>query len=230
MNLPLIVIRPEPGATATLIAARDMGLAALAYPLFSAEAVAWHAPDPAVYDGVLIGSANAIRHGGAGLKILRDLPAYAVGETTAATLRQAGFLVTATGKGGLQSVLDTLSDAKPLHLLRLAGEAHISLNVPDHITLTTKIVYRMIQHDFPPEMIAALQEQAIIALHSAEAARHFRAQCKAHAIDRTRLSLVTLGPRIEEAAGSGWGRIECSSTPDDAALLALAKRLCQTGA
>ena len=41
----LIVLRPEPGASATMERARERGLDPVAMPLFEIEPVAWHAPD-----------------------------------------------------------------------------------------------------------------------------------------------------------------------------------------
>ena len=43
----LLVLRPEPGASATVERARALGLDAVAMPLFEVEPVAWDAPDPA---------------------------------------------------------------------------------------------------------------------------------------------------------------------------------------
>ena len=83
MTRPLFAIRPEPGLSATVTAARAVGLAVHGEPLFTVRAVAWTAPDPAGVDGLLIGSANALRHGGPALEPLRGKPAYVVGEATA---------------------------------------------------------------------------------------------------------------------------------------------------
>ena len=99
--------------------ARDMGLDVQGAPLFTIEPVEWEAPAPGQYDGLLVGSANIFRHGGKQLEKLTKLPVHAVGETTADAARTAGFLVGRTGRGGLQNLLDELSN-RELHLLRLA--------------------------------------------------------------------------------------------------------------
>ena len=62
---PLYVIRPEPGCAATMRAARAMGLEAHGFPLFEVRPLGWDAPPAASFDALLIGSANALRHGGA---------------------------------------------------------------------------------------------------------------------------------------------------------------------
>ena len=97
----VLALRPQPGASATVTRAEAMGLDVAAAPLFEVEAVEWEAPDPAGFDGLLLTSANAVRHGGGQLESLRGLPVYAVGETTAETARGAGFNVAAAGSGGV---------------------------------------------------------------------------------------------------------------------------------
>ena len=61
----VVVLRPEPGASATLARAKAAGIDAVAIPLFEVVPVAWDAPDPSSVDALLLTSANAARHGGA---------------------------------------------------------------------------------------------------------------------------------------------------------------------
>ena len=62
MRRPLITIRPEPGASATARTASDCGLAIECFPLFEIVPLRWTLPE-GDFDGVLIGSANALRLG-----------------------------------------------------------------------------------------------------------------------------------------------------------------------
>ena len=71
-------------------------------------------------------------------------------------------------------------------------------------------------------------EPAVVALHSAEAARHFASQCEHHAISRSHIALAALAQRIAEAAGDGWAAVATAANLADHALLALARDLCQT--
>ena len=87
----VIVLRPEPGASETVARARQLGLDAVAMPLFEIEALAWAAPSSAAFDGLLLTSANAVRSAGPQLESLRGLAAYADREATAAAARDAGF-------------------------------------------------------------------------------------------------------------------------------------------
>lgn len=222
----LVVVRPQPGCDATVSAARGMGLDAQGFPLFEVRPLVWESPDPDSFDAVLVGSANAIRHGGEGLSALAGKPAYAVGETTSDACRTAGLEVVATGDGGLQEVLSRLD---PSHhtLLRLAGATRIALDPPPGVTLIERTVYASEPVPMPAALAALLREPAVISLHSAEAARHLRAQCEAQGIDLSRLSLAAIGPRVAEAAGPGWRAVRAAARSDDAALLALAAEMCK---
>jgi len=225
VSKPLIVLRPEPGLSETLTLACTKGLNAIAAPLFKIEPVAWHAPDPRGFDGILAGSANAFRHGGAELTALTALPVHAVGERTARAAVEAGFAVSSVGAGGLQQVLKALS--APARLLRLAGERHVTLQVPDAGTLTEVIVYRARALPLSEIAMEALQGDAVVLLHSGEAAARFADECDRLGVDRSRVSLAALAPRIAKAAGEGWRAVAVALQATDAALLAMADDMCQ---
>ncbi|XUU60480.1 uroporphyrinogen-III synthase [Erythrobacter sp. HA6-11] len=224
---PVLAIRPEPGLSATVQSARAVGLEVSGYPLFEVQPVAWEAPEPTAFDALLVGSGNVFRHGGDQLEALRSLPVLAVGRTTATAAVQAGFSVRTTGAGGLQSLIDAQA-SEHAHWLRLAGEEHVPLDLPDHLKLTARIVYRVEAVEVPPEMAASLGRKCIVLLHSASAARHFVEQCNALGVYRAKVALAGLGPRIIEDVGQGWMRVECAESPNEDALLALAKNMCET--
>jgi uroporphyrinogen-III synthase len=222
----LVVIRPEPGNSATVAEARAMGLEAVGFPLFDVVPVEWDGVDPSGYDALLLGSANAVHHAGAGLDTLRTLPAYAVGEATARAAQAAGLRIVATGSGGLQSVLAQL---QPGHrrLLRLCGRERMALSPPPGVGIEERVVYAAEPLPLPDALADLLHGGAVVLLHSAEAARHFAAQCDARGLDRASLAIATLGPRIAEAAGRGWLTVRSAAQPRDRALLALAGQMCQ---
>jgi uroporphyrinogen-III synthase len=227
--IPIIVIRPQPGCDATVAAARAMGLDTQGYPLFEIAPRAWSPPPAEAFDALLIGSVNVLRHGGAGLSAFQGMLAYAVGQTTAEAARDTGFEVIATGQGGLQAMLAAL---RPGHrrLLRLAGEARVVLEPPLGVTITECVTYASEPRPMPPELAALLRDPAVVLLHSGEAARHFAHLCEGGDIDRGRIALAAIGPRVAELAGSGWRAVAAAGSPDDAALLALAREMCQTPA
>jgi uroporphyrinogen-III synthase len=223
---PLLIVRPEPGASATLRAAHAMGPEAHAFPLFAVHPLDWEPVAPDTFDALLLGSANVLRHGGPDLARYRGKPAYAVGGTTAKAARDAGFDVVATGRGGLQSMLAQLN-ADHRHLLRLAGREHVSLTLPDGVTMTTREVYASDPLPFPDALTALLAKPAVVLLHSGEAASHFAQCCDRAGIDRGQITLAAIGPRVAARAGTGWADLRSASEPSDAALLAMASQMCQ---
>ena len=230
MSLPVIVIRPEPGCAATVAAARAAGLEAYGFPLFAVCPVAWEPPDPASIDALLIGSANAPRHAGAALAPYAGKPAYVVGAATAEAAREAGLVIAATGAGGLASVMASIA---PEHrrLLRLSGRERVDLVPGDGVSLCERVVYASEPQPMPAPLARLLLTHALplclVLLHSAEAARHFAAECDRLDLPRGRIHLVTLGPRIAAATGKGWAQVSVAEVPNDAALLALCRHLCQ---
>lgn len=224
--IPLIVIRPQPGCATTVVAARALGLRVRGFPLFDVVPVAWDAPAPETVDALLLGSANAIRHAGPALAAFAGKPTYAVGETTADMARAAGLNVVATGRGGLQPVLDTVSPAHK-RILRLAGRERLTLVPPSGATMAEYEIFDIAPRPLPAELESWLARPAVVMLHSAGSARYLAAQCDARAIDRSVVSLIAIGARVAEAAGTGWCTVAVADEPRDAAMLALAQRMCQ---
>ena len=221
MARAVFVLRPEPGLAATMERGRAMGLPMEAMPLSAAEPVAWTRP-AGTFDGILLGSANGLRLAGEGLRALADLPVHAVGEATAEAARAAGFAVATTGRGGLQRLVDGLPADRPLRLLRLAGEEHLPLAVPDHIAIETAVTYAIVHRPLSDSDAARLAQGGVVLLHSGASAQHFATECDRIGIDRAILSLAALAPRIGTSLSEGWQTLRVAATPDDAALLSLA--------
>jgi uroporphyrinogen-III synthase len=221
----VVVIRPEPGNAATVAAAQALGLTALAFPLFEMAPAVWEVPDPEPYQALLAGSANVFRLGGAGLSHLTMLPVHAVGAVTAAAACTAGFAVDRIGEGGLQPLVATLP---PGRYLRLAGEKHVPLAMPEDVEVEDIVVYAARGIAMPPALVAALAEPAVVLLHSGEAAQHFAAESDRLGVHRQHLALACLAPRIGALAGQGWQHIEIAETRSDQAVLALAAQMCET--
>jgi uroporphyrinogen-III synthase len=224
----LVVVRPEPGNAATVAAAREMGCDVHGEPLFEIVATSWESPSAGEFDAVLIGSANALRHGGPALAGYAPLPAYVVGKATAQAALEAGFSVAATGSGGLQSLVAALAQAGRKRVLRLAGAEHVALDAGSEMTIETVVMYEAVPLGLSPAGASLLRTGVVAMLHSAAAARHFAAECERAGIERGTIALACLGPRIAAAAGAGWATVASAERPDDTALLALAARMCQT--
>ena len=220
----ILAVRPEPGLASTLALAKDMGLNVVGYPLFAIEPHAWDCPDPASVDALLIGSANAIRHGGGALSGLTDKPVHAVGQATAQAAREAGFTVASVGTGGLQNVLNEVPSGT--RLLRLAGAEHVPLVPPQSVSMEQRIVYEAVPLELP-EPLRALQDLGLtVLLHSAAAAARFDSEARRMALHRQRIQLAVIGPRVVQSAGKGWADIHVSPTPNDRDLLELVRSKC----
>lgn len=212
----LLLLRPEPGLSASAARARDLGLEMLACPLFRVEPVAWQAPDPVGYDAILLTSANAVRHGGPELEKLNGLPVYAVGQATAAEASRAGFRVEAVGSRDAVALLASLPPGQ--RLLHLAGEDHRPI---EGASVDRRIVYRsaaIADPALPP--LAGL----VVAVHSPRAGKRLAEL----ASRRGQTAIAAISEAAAAACGSGWERVEAAGEPDDNSLLALAARLCHT--
>ena len=163
-----MVLRPEPGASATVERGRALGLDAVAIPLFEIELVTWALPDAASFDGLLLTSANAVRCAGHGLEKLRGLSVYAVGKATEMAARDAGFDIAATGDKGVDRLLGSIE--LDLNLLHLCGGDRREPS--DHRQGITPLP---VYHSKPverPDLSAVPDSVAVI--HSPRAGRRFR--------------------------------------------------------
>ncbi len=230
--IPAIVLRPSPGGERTVAAARAAGLDAHGFALSAISPRAWDPPTSGGIDALLLGSANALRHAGRALDAYRGKLAYVVGEQTARASRDAGLAIAAIGGGGLQQVLDDMrpgDEQSDLRLLRLAGATRIPLAPPPGVSIVERVVYASEPVAMPVVLAALLARPAVVLLHSAAAAAHFARECDRLQVDRSRIALAALGPRIARAAGEGWRACVAANRPDDAALLALARAMCKKG-
>jgi uroporphyrinogen-III synthase len=211
--MPLVIVRPEPGASATAAQARAMGIAARIIPLFEIAALNWTAPDPGEFDALLLTSANAIRFGGPQLDRLKGLPVHAVGATTAAAARAAGFSLASVGDGGARDM--------PLP----AGESLLHLAGRDHRPAGAALTIAVYEARALPRP-AALDdlEDCIIAVHSPRAG-HRLAEL---VTDRSQADIAAISRAAADACGSGWRRVQAAPQPTDSAVLALAARLCES--
>jgi len=120
----VLVTRPEPGASHTAGRLKELGFSPLVLPLSETMPLAATVP-PGAYDAVAITSVNAIRHADSALLArLMHLPAYAVGEKTAAAAKSAGFADVAVAGGDGAALAAMLAGAlRPgARVLYLAGK------------------------------------------------------------------------------------------------------------
>lgn len=216
----VLVLRPEPAASATVRQARERGLDAVAVPLFEVFPIAWKSPDPCGFDGLLLTSANAVRHGGEQLQKLRGLEVYAVGAATAAAAREAGFEIAATGDLGIDRLLALIEGN--LKLLHLCG-AQRRQTEDARQRITPLVVYRSRPIDTPN---LSCRADDIVMVHSPRAGRRFAELVG----DRDAVTIAAISPGAAEAVGEGWKAVDAAEEPSDDALLVLAARLCNNPA
>lgn len=224
-----LVLRPEPGASATAARIAALGHEAIVAPLFRIVPQQWDAPDAGAYDALLLTSANAVRQAGQGLSRLATLPVFAVGEATAAAARDAGLDVAAIGSADVGALLVEAAAAgirRPLHLV---GAEHRDVTHPD-LLIAKMIVYRAEPVDaLPATALDALQSDAIVLLHSPRAGRLFADLLDRAGGIRATVRVAAISVPAAEAAGDGWQKRAIATLPNDDALLAAGVSLCKTG-
>jgi len=222
----LLVLRPEPGASATAARAAALNLPTVTAPLFTIVPLDWSAPDPAGFDALLLTSANAARHGGVLLARYAGLPVYAVGAATAAAARTAGFAAVAVGDADGEAMVARAAQDGISRLLHLTGRehhavAHPSLHVERRIVYAAQAVEQL-----PIRARAALGAGAVALLHSPRAATSLRALVLAAGLELGDIRVAAISPAVSAAAGGGWNASITADSLGDDALLAAAARLC----
>ena len=226
--IPLLVLRPEPGAGATAAAARERGLHPLVAPLFAIRAVA---PDLSGLrdrpDALLFTSANAVRALGDRSAAWREWPVYAVGAATAAAARAAGFATVTAGASDAAAILARAAADGCRHLLHLAGREHRAADHPD-IRIDRVVCYAADPVEaLPPAVVAAAAGGAVALLHSPRAAETFGPLLDRAGVARRTVALAALSPAVAVAAGPGWRAVRAACRVDEAALLAVGGKLCE---
>lgn len=223
----VLVLRPEPGASATAEKARRLGLEPVCAPLFSVRPVPWEAPDPAAFRAVLLTSANAARHAGPQLQPFLSLPCHSVGEATAEAAREAGFGEVRVGPADGAAALAGVSGERILHL---CGRDLLPLERPG-VEVERRAVYAADPVEaLPREAVAALERGALVLIHSPRAGALFARLSMDAGVARSSVPIAAISEAAAAAAGSGWRSARWAERPRDEALLELARQLCQTAA
>jgi uroporphyrinogen-III synthase len=217
----LVILRPEPGASASANRARALGLEAIAMPLFGVQPLAWTAPDPAQFDAVLATSANALRHGGAELGTFHHLPLHAVGKATAKAAHEAGFDNVTASSGDVGALLGSLPSG--LRLLHFCGRDRRDLSGALQAVWAVPVYAA---EALPmPEGFAAIAD-AVVAVHSARAGERLAELTDAAGIERSTVRIAAISDAAATAVDGGWAEVASAAEPNDSALLELAARLC----
>ena len=214
---PLVVLRPEPGASATAQRARALGLDVTAIPLFAIEPMRWSLPEVPRFDALLVTSANAIRFAGPQTEALREMPVHAVGPATAEAARDAGLQLAGIGSAGVEALLRELSPE--LRLLHLCGEDRIEPSTSRNITSVPVYRATALAH---PEGLDRLTG-AVALVHSPRAGWRLREL----APSRADTVVAAISSAAAASCGPGWEEVAIAERPRDDALLSLGARLCK---
>ncbi|HEX8240618.1 MAG TPA: uroporphyrinogen-III synthase [Allosphingosinicella sp.] len=214
--MKLLVLRPEPGASETAERARAIGLDPVVAPLFAIIAVAGPPIKAGRFDAVLLTSANGARHAPSGLA---NLPCFAVGESTAAAARAAGFADVRTGPCDGAAAAAMMAAAGLKRALHLCGREHLAIGAAG-VAIERRIVYAA-----EPVPRERFEGPAVAMIHSARAGARFAEL----AGDRDAIAVAAISPAAAAAAGEGWAAKAVAKAPRDQALLELAAKLCNHG-
>jgi len=224
MSRPLLILRPEPGASRTAQAAAALGLESVCYPLFMTTPIPWTGPEQHLVDAVMFTSANGARHAGPQLERYLHLPAYAVGEATAETVRAAGFAQVHVGERGVQELAGIIAADNHTWVLHISGR-DIRTFDPGPLRVTSASVYVSVESGHAAALAPYLAADTVILIHSPRAGERLAELAPPSA--RVALHIAAISPAALAAAGDGWGSAHAADRPDDAALLALAAGLCE---
>lgn len=225
MTRTIVVLRPEPGNTRTATTLRALGLAVEQVPLFAVVPVYWTPPNPTGFDGLLLTSANAVRHGGAALDAFKRLPVVAVGSATAEAAAKAGFAIAVTGTDDARTAVAEARDRGFARLLHLAGRDRTDPG--EGVEAIT--VYTSDAVSLAPD-IATTFEDRIILVHSVRAAARLAELVDGGEARRGRMTLVAISRAVGDAAGPGWADVAIAPEPTDSAVVVLAATLATTHA
>lgn len=220
---PVIILRPEPGASETAERARKLGLHPRLCPLFEARPIDWDAPPPERFDALLMTSAQAARLGGPQLSRYRALPAYAVGRATAQAMAQHGFENAVGGDGDGSAIAARIAADGHRRVLHLGGTTLAPMDAGP-LNIERVAVYTIgsrTQADLDP----LLEPGAVLLVHSPRAG--IRLADLVGPERRSDLHVIAISPAALSACGPGWASGKAPNRPDDERMLALAVRLCE---
>lgn len=220
---PIVILRPEPGASQTAARAGRRGLRIRRCPLFEARPVIWKEPAPDRFDALLLTSAQAARLAGPKLDLYLSLPAYAVGRATARALEKRGFAGVVAGEQDGSAIAARIARDGHRRVLHLGGTTVAPIDAGP--LLIERIAVYTIGAKKESGLEAALEPGAVLLVHSPRAGERL-----AELITPDRrggFHLVAISAATLAACGTGWASGEAPDLPDDERMLALAARLCE---
>lgn len=171
-------------------------------------------------------SANAARLGGPQLARYKHLPAFAVGAATGKVVRDTGFATVESGDDGVQPLIDLIAARGFSRILHISGR-DVRLFDPKELRIASACVYASVERGNADDLHAMLRPGMILLVHSPRAGARLAELVPQDA--RTGLHIVAISAAALAACDSGWAGARAADRPQDAAMLALAARLCDVG-
>jgi len=229
----VLVLRPEPGASATAEALRARGHEVVIFPIGEVVPLALHDVDASRLTAVAATSANGVRHAPASLIAeLRDLPFFAVGEATASAARTAGFrrirVADGDGQALARLVLQNLGAGD--RLLYLCGHVRrpeFEQACANAVGVVVAETYDMRYPDRGDAFRAMIRDghPDIVMVHSFEAGRAFASLVEPFPDIIAGLEAVAISQRAAKPLSDLGIRAVAADRPDEAAMLAALARL-----
>lgn len=221
----LLSTRPEEEAGRVARAAPEWRVDSL--PLMSMQPVESPLP-PGEPDSLLFTSARAVRHAASMPDRLRRLPAYAVGDHSAAAARAAGFRIAAVGDADAAAVAAIAAADGRRALLHPRGADAAPFAPPEGLRILPYIVYRARLSDIRPDRLqSAVGAAFAVLLFSPRTAEHFARLTAAAGIARADTRIVAISAHAATAAGRGWRGLRVAARPRLDSMVAAADALWQ---
>jgi uroporphyrinogen-III synthase len=229
MPLPkVLVTRPESGAATTAARLAEAGYDPVVAPFLTIRSCAVALPGPAALQAVIAASANATALPASH----RSLPLLAVGHSTAASARDAGFVTVHSADGDATALialavrlLNPANGALLLATARGQGTALASGLRAEGFTVYRRVVYAATAiRRFPQAAADAIRDGLHAALFfSAETARAFARLLPAGLRPQlSRTDAVVIGPNAAEALRHlPWRALRVALRPTQDGVLAL---------
>lgn len=223
------ITRARPGAEATARRVEALGFTALIDPLLEIDFL-----EPELdLSGVAVlafTSANGVE-AFARLTTVRDLPVYAVGETTARAAREAGFARPFSADGDVEALAALIARTRPGPVL-CVGAREPAADLParlqvEGVSARALAVYAALDRSPAPETVARLAGIDAVLLHSPRAARGLAEVLQHTPVPAMRalcLSQAVADPLAAALSAGRVGSVAFASRPRESALLDLLPR------
>ncbi|MBB4631554.1 uroporphyrinogen-III synthase [Sphingosinicella soli] len=220
----VLITRPHPGAGETAARILALGHEPVVAPLFEITARQWAAP-AAMPDAVMFTSAAAPREGGPAMASFLALPCFCVGARTAAAARLAGFTdVRAPDVDDGGALLAAIAAAGKVSVLHLCGLEIAGYAPPPGLRLDRRVVYGASLHGWTDEERETARGADVALVYSP---RGGEALAAALGAGRSNVRLAAISRNAASAAGDGWAARAVAARPEEDALFAAAKLLCE---